>query len=194
VTQAVPPQLQAVMLKVMMKMTDLSELDKKEIVDAVDKMMGTQVPQQPKTPEEAQALQAQMQEAQMQKQMALRDANATLELKEATAAKARAEAQKAMNDAGQNNEAEIQAIEDKYQDMLIQAKQEFDTAVYEIDQRNKTTLEAARIDAEAKIKIAAMTSTDKQLIAQLQNELTQIEQLLGIESQPSDTGKQALAA
>jgi len=195
VMQSTPPQLQAVMLKVMMKMTDLGEADKKEIVDAVDKMMGNQVQQEPKTPEEAQALKAQVEAAQRQQQMMERSAMAELELKEAKVMEARAKAEQLARASGQDVEAKIQAIKNQYEDMLIQAKQEFDTKMFEIKERSRVAIEDAQIKARVQLAIATMQSADKQEIARLQAELDQISELLGMEdSQPSDTGTQALPA
>lgn len=184
-SNGLPPNIQGVLLKFMIRLTDISSADKQELLNAIAKMNGEQV--KPKTQEEAQALQAQIQAAQQQQQMAMRDAEATLQLKEAQAVKMKAEAEKAMRDTGDNHA--LAEVERKYQDMLIQAKDEFDTKRLEIEERKNTALAVARIQAETSITIANMQNKDKQVIAQLQSELDEIERLLGIGSQSSVTDK-----
>lgn len=187
-----PPQLQGVLVKFMIRLTDIGAADKQELLDAISKINGEQV--QPKTPEEAQALQAQVQAAQQQQQMAMRDAEATLALKEAQAAKMKAEAEKVMRESGGQDNQAMADLERKYQDMLIQAKDEFDTKRIEIEERKNTALQVARIQAESNITIASMHNKDKQEIAQLKSEIAQIEQLLGLGSQSSVTDKQSQPA
>lgn len=92
ITQSLPPQLQALILKFVMSATDLPE--RKEIVKAINKFNGEAAPEEPKTPEEAQAMQAAQQEADAVKQMQVKSAQLDLAAKEATVNKTNAEANK----------------------------------------------------------------------------------------------------
>lgn len=195
ITQGLPPQYQAVMVKFMIKLTDISSADKQEILEAIAKANGEQITKQPKNQEEAQQIEAMKQQAIQQQQLQMRDAMATLELKEAQALKAKAEAQALMQKSGatdQEKEALKQKIE-QYEDDLIQAKNEFDTRLIEIEERKNTALEVARINANAKISIAKMTNNDSQRVQHLESELAEIEQLLGLNTQSSDTDNMATA-
>jgi hypothetical protein len=193
ISNGLPPNIQAVLVKFMIRLTDIGSADKQELMDAIAKMNGEQI--KPKTPEEEQAMMAQQQAAAQQADLLKRNAIADLELKEAQAMKAKAEAQKALNEAGEGgNDAKIQAIEEKYQSMLIQAKEEFDTRREEIASKERIAEMVANIQAKAKVDIANIMSQDKQMVAQLQAEIDQIEQLLGMNTQSSDTDNQNQAA
>jgi hypothetical protein len=189
ITQGLPPQYQAVMIKFMIKLTDVSPSDKQEILDAIAKVNGEQVNKPPKTPEEAQAMQAQQQAIMQQQQMQMRAAMAELELKEAQATKAKAEAQGLMNSAETSDpeKEKLKAKVAEYEQDLIKAQDEFNTKRLEIEERKNTALEVERIKAKTQITIAQMTNKDKQTIAQMEAELADIERLLNLDTQSSDT-------
>lgn len=189
ITQGLPPAYQAVMVKFMIRMTDINSTDKQEIIELIAKANGEVVEKAPKTQEEAQQIEAMKQQAMQQQQMQMRAAQAELAIKEGQALKLKAEAEKlAAESKGESPESKAKIEE--YEQMLLDAKDEFDTRRMEIEERKNTALEVARIQANAQIAIAKMRSEDAQTINRLQSEIDQIEQLLN--SHPSDTGNKQL--
>lgn len=184
--QFVPDIYKPVFLKHMTKLMDVGSADKKDILQAIAKINGEDLPMEAKTPEEAQQIAAMKEQAMLQAQMAMKDAQLNLDLKSAQVEKLKAEAQRLINE-GNGTDAEKEALQAKveeYENDLLQAANEFDTKRLEIDERKNTALEVAKIQANAQIQIAQMTSQDKVLIENLQGEMTQIEQILGLNQPP----------
>lgn len=194
ITSGLPPQYQAVMVKLLIKLTDIPAADKQEIIESIAKVNGEQINKTPKTPEEAEQMKAAQQAAAKQQEMGMRDAEAELQLKEAKAMEARAKAEKLAKEAGNDGQAQMDAIKQEYENMLIQAKEEFDTKKLEIKTKYDTAILVAKIEAQSRERIAAQTSKDKEQLSILQQELDEIYRLLGIDTQSSDTDNQQVAA
>lgn len=187
--QFVPDIYKPVFLKHMTKLMDVGSADKKDILDAIAKINGEEVPSESKTPEEAQQVAAMKEQAMQQAQMAMQDAQLNLALKSAQVEKLKAEAQRMLADSN-GTDAEKEALKAKvaeYENDLLKALDEFDTKKLEIQERKNTALEVARIQADAQIQVSQMTSQDKVLIKSLQDEQAHIEQLLGIDAQQYQT-------
>jgi len=183
--QFVPDIYKPVFLKHMTKLMDVGSADKKDILEAIAKINGEEMPMQAKTPEEAQQIAAMKEQAMKQAEMAMQDAELNLALKSAQVEKLKAEAQRLLTE-NNGTDAEKEALQDKveeYENDLMQAANEFDTKRLEIEERKNTALEVAKIQANAQIQIAQMTSQDKILIAQLQSEQDEIEKILGMNQQ-----------
>ncbi len=172
-----PPQIQGVLVKFMIRLTDIGSADKQELLDAIAKMNGEQVNRPPKNEQEAMAQQQAQAQMAQQQEMMQRAALADLTLKEAQAAKMKAEAEALVNN--QSNQAELDRIKDEYESMLIQAKEEYDTKLIEIQSRSDTAIAVANIRAN--------DQADKERIAELENQIDEIYRLLNINSQASVT-------
>lgn len=194
ITSGLPPQYQAVMVKLLVKLSDIPASDKQEIIEAIARVNGEQINRTPKTPEEAQQMEAAQQAAAKQQEMAMRAAEADLIKREADAIEAKAKAEAALKAAGQDGQAELEAVKQEYENMLIQAKEEFDTKRLEIKTKYETAILVARIEAQSREKIAAQTNKDKQQAEVLQQEIDEIYRMLGIDTQSSDTDTQEQAA
>jgi len=197
INQGLPPQYQGILFKFMMKLTDISGADKAEIMDEIARMNGEQVNKPPKNEEEAAAQQAAAQKAAAVEQLQIRDATATVALKEAQVAKAQAEAQKLLGESsnGQMNpelEAKNKEIEELEAD-LEEARIAFDTKIEEANIRKATAIEVARMNIEAKMVLA--NNELLETIKTLENEMSEIEKLMGLEdSQASDTANKQQTA
>lgn len=172
-----PPQIQGVLVKFMIRLTDIGSADKQELLDAIAKLNGEQVNRPPKNEQEAMAQQQAQQQMAQQQEMMQRAALAELTLKEAQALKAKAEAEHLMQD--KSSQAELERIKQDYENMLIQAKEEYDTKLIEIQSRSETAITVAQIRADA--------IAEKQRADQLEKELDEIYRLLNIDSQASVT-------
>lgn len=181
-TQGMPPQYQATMIKFMVRLMDISPADKQEIVESIMQANGEALNKEPRNEQEAQAMQAQLEEAQMAKEMQQRAAMAELETKEAQALKLKAEAQKLLNE-GSGEDSEAQQQIEKYEQMLVDAQDEFDTRMIEITQKHETDLKIAQINAESRLQIAQLNSSDKQKIDELEAELDAIAEALKVTEQ-----------
>ena len=187
--QFVPDVYKPVFLKHMTKLMDVGSADKKDILEAIAKINGEELPMEAKTPEEAQQIAAMKEQAMKQAEMAMTDAQLNLDLKSAQVEKLKAEAQRLLNE-GNGTDAEkesLQAKVEEYENDLLQATQEFDTKRLEIEERKNTALEVAKIQAAAQIQIAQMNSQDKLLIQNLQAEQAEIEAYLGINQPDTPT-------
>lgn len=189
--QGLPPQYQAVLVKFMMKLTDISAADKQEIVDAIAKINGEEVNKPPANDQEALAQEQAREQAALQAQMMQESMQLDLEAKRAAVDKLKAEAQKLASEATPNT-AEIDKLKAKLEeayDDLEQAATVFDAKREEIEANRQVELEKARIQANADIRVAEINAEKDLEFQQLKADMDEIERLLQI-SPPSDTGKQ----
>lgn len=177
--QKLPPEVGLRLFTIAMEFSDLPNKD--EIVEEIRRMTGERDPNKELTPEEEQAeldAQAQQQEAmEYQRQMAI----AALEEQQAKVREINARAAKIEAEAGGDNPEMIQALDqvrreasDQVEAMsqqLRQAQAEAANKTMQIGREADTAVEKARIDADAKVRVAEIQERSNTRIDALQARL-----------------------
>lgn len=194
-----PPEVALRLMVIAMDFSDLPNKD--EVAEQIRKLTGERDPNKEPTPEEAQQMQQQMQaqaEAlQMQRQQAvqaLEEQQAKIREINARAAKLESEAQAAaaggqpgqggMQEAIMQVRRQASQEVERLSDALRKAQSELANRTMQIRSNADATLEAARIDADAKVRIAEIQSVSDKKIDAIQKRLDALVQALGAQQEP----------
>jgi hypothetical protein len=168
--QKLPPEIAIRLFIIAMEFSDLPNKD--EIADAVRKVIGERDPNKPMTPEEAQQMEQQMtaqaEALQMQREMAI----AALDEQKAKVAKLNAEAQKILAEAQAAGSVVDPAMEQALRQIQEQATAKLEAMA---DQLRKVQAEAANKtlainkDADVKLEAARIDAASRERVAEIQN-------------------------
>lgn len=191
-----PPEISLRVLTIAMEFSDLPNKD--EIAEQIRKLTGERDPNKPMSPEEEQAAMQQQQDQAEAMALEREAARAALEeqvakVRETNAKAAKLEAEAAAMVAGGGDGAgaaaaaqdELMGVRsqaaaeiDRVSEELRRAQAELGNRQAEIDRRAQTEIQRARIDADAKTRVAAIQAASDQKLAALADRLAQIEQRL----------------
>ena len=170
-----PPELAMRLLRISIEFSDLP--NRKEIVEEIRKLTGEQDPNKKLTPEEQQAQQQQGQQQAESLQMHQQQTTLMMEEQKAKVAKLHAEAQKIMSESGAS-----QAIDQGAMHLQSQAAEQIDQLAQQLAkaqlelanklQESTTRLEIARMDNDAKLRIAEISALSSASIADLEAKMT----------------------
>lgn len=195
-----PPEVSLRVLTIAMEFSDLPNKD--EIAEQIRKLTGERDPNKEMTPEEqAQAEEQAMAQAeamQVQREMAmaaLEEQRAKVREINARAAKLEAEAgaQGAGMDAGMQDalmgvRSKAAAEIDKLTEQLRKAQAELANRTMQIDREADTKIEVARIDADAKARVAEIQAASDRQIKMLTDRMAELEQQVRQTDAPEDPG------
>jgi hypothetical protein len=187
-----PPEVSLRVLTIAMEFSDLP--NKSEIADQIRKLTGERDPTKEMSPEEqAQAEQQAMAQAeamQVQREMAmaaLEEQRAKVRELNAKAAKMEAEAniagaggdsQAGMQDALMQVRSEASAEIDRLSEALRKAQAELANRTLQINREADTKLETARIDADAKARVADIQAASDRKLLVIEQRLQQLQQAM----------------
>jgi len=173
-----PPELSIRLLRMAFEFSDMPNKD--EIVAAIREMTGERDPSKELSPEEQQQAQEQAQAQAESMQVQREQAMLALEEQRARVAKIHAEAQKIMAEGGASAdvEAQVQQVQrqaadqvDALTEQLRKAQAEYEAKVLSVQRDADVRLEAARIDADAKVRVAEIQQASNKTIAALERRM-----------------------
>jgi DNA repair exonuclease SbcCD ATPase subunit len=196
-----PPEVSLRVLTIAMEFSDLPNKD--EIAEQIRKITGDRDTSKPMTPEEEAAAQeqaaAQTEAMQLQREAAraalaeqqakVREINARAAKLEAEVAAMGANAQSGMQQELMSVRSQAAAEMDRLSGELRKAQADLANRTVEINREADTALEVARIDADAKARVAQIQAVSDQKLQGIEQRLTQME--LATRSSPSAKDKKA---